>query len=35
VTFGRVAHFGTWLRLAGELRPDDALQVILYLVLNE
>ncbi len=35
VTFGRVSHFGGWLRLAGELRPRDALKVIVYLVLKE
>ncbi|HET7265679.1 MAG TPA: hypothetical protein VFL28_13525 [bacterium] len=35
VTFGRVSHFGGWLRLAGELGPGEALTVIVYLVLKE
>jgi len=35
VTFGRVRHFGGWLRLAGELRQGEAVTVIVYLVLKE
>lgn len=34
VTFGRVSHFGGWLRIAGELPPGAALTVIVYLVLK-
>ncbi len=35
VTFGRVARFGGWLRLAGELGPGEAVTVIVYLALKE
>jgi len=35
VSFGRVSHFGGWLRLAGELRDETALTVLVYLVLKE
>ncbi|MBZ0299265.1 MAG: hypothetical protein K8J31_05985 [Anaerolineae bacterium] len=34
VTFGRVSHFGGWLRLVGEMPPGAALTVIVYLVLK-
>lgn len=34
LTFGRVAHFGGWLRLVGELPPGAELKVICYLVLK-
>ena len=34
LTFGRVAHFGGWLRLAGELPPDAQLKVIVSLALK-
>jgi len=34
VTFGRVRHFGGWLRLAGELPDGIAMRVIVYLVLK-
>ena len=35
VTFGRVSHFGTYLRLAGSLREGTALRVIVYVALKE
>jgi len=35
VSFGRVRHFGGWLRLAGELRQGETVTVIVYLVLKE
>ena len=35
VTFGRVSHFGGWLRLVGELREETALTVLVYLALKE
>ncbi len=35
VTFGRVRHFGTYLRLAGELPEGAEMKVIVYLVLKE
>lgn len=35
VTFGRVSHFGGWLRLVGKLPDDAKLTVIVYLVLKE
>ena len=35
VSFCRVAHFGSWLRLAGELPPDTSMRVIVYLTLKE
>ena len=35
VTFGRVKHFGTHLRLAGELPEGAEMKVIVYLVLKE
>jgi hypothetical protein len=34
-TFGRVSHFGGWLRLVGKLPDGAALTVIVYLVLKE
>jgi len=34
LTFGRVSHFGGWLRLAGELPPGASMKVIVYLVLK-
>lgn len=34
VTFGRVSHFGGWLRLAGEVPPEAEVKVIAYLVLK-
>ena len=33
-TFGRVRHFGGWLRLAGRVPPGEQITVIVYLVLN-
>jgi hypothetical protein len=33
-TFCRVAHFGGWLRLAGEIPPGEQIKVIVYLVLK-
>ena len=33
-TFGRVCHFGGWLRLAGRVPPGEQIQVIVYLVLK-
>ncbi len=35
LSFCRVEHFGSWLRLAGELPPDTFMRVIVYLVLKE
>lgn len=35
VTFGRVKHFGGWLRLWGELPAGSSVKVIVYLVLKE
>jgi hypothetical protein len=35
VTFGKVAHFGGWLRIVGEIPPGAALTVITYLALKE
>jgi len=35
VTFGRVSHFGGWLRLVGALSEGTALTVLVYLVLKE
>lgn len=35
LTFCRVAHFGGWLRLVGELPSGARLKVIAYLVLKE
>ena len=35
VTFVRVGHFGTYLRLAGELPEGAEMKVIVYLVLKE
>ena len=35
VTFGRVRHFGTYLRLAGELPAGVEAKVMVYLVLKE
>ena len=35
VTFGRVCHFGGWLRLVGELPAGARAKVIVYLVLKE
>jgi len=34
VTFGRVTHFGGWLRIVGELPAGGAITVIVYLVLK-
>ena len=34
-TFGRVCHFGGWLRLAGRVPPGEQIKVIVYLVLKE
>ena len=33
-TFGRVGHFGGWLRLAGQVPPGAQVKVIVYLVLK-
>ncbi len=35
LTFGRVTHFGGWLRLVGKLPDTAQLTVIVYLVLKE
>lgn len=35
VTFGRVTHFGGWLRIVGSLPDTAALTVIVYLALKE
>jgi hypothetical protein len=35
VAFGRVAHFGGWLRIVGQIPPGAAVTVITYLVLKE
>lgn len=35
VTFCRVAHFGGWLRLVGELPAGSAIKVIAYVALKE
>ena len=35
VSFARVGHFGTYLRLAGELPEGVEVKVIVYLVLKE
>ena len=35
VTFGKVAHFGGWLRIAGELPEGAELKVIVALSLKE
>jgi hypothetical protein len=35
VTYCRIAHFGGWLRLAGDLPSDASLKVIVYLSLKE
>jgi hypothetical protein len=35
LTFGRVSHFGGWLRLVGKLPDTVQLTVIVYLVLKE
>ncbi len=35
LTFARVAHFGGWLRLVGNLPDGAQLKVIVYLVLKE
>lgn len=34
VTFGRVGHFGGWLRIVGEVPDGVAMTVIAYLVLK-
>ena len=34
-TFGRVSHFGGWLRLAGRVPPGEQIKVIVYLALKE
>ena len=33
-TFGRVSHFGGWLRIVGEVPPGAQLKVIVYLALK-
>ena len=35
VTFGRVSHFGGWLRLVGKLPDGAQVTVIVYLTLKE
>ncbi len=35
LTFGRVTHFGGWLRMVGNLPDSARLKVIVYLVLKE
>jgi hypothetical protein len=35
LTFAKVAHFGGWLRLVGNIPDSAALKVIAYLVLKE
>ena len=35
MTHSRVSHFGSWLRLVGELPAGVAVKVIVYLVLKE
>jgi hypothetical protein len=35
LTFGRVRHFGGWLRLRGELPVGSQVNLIVYLVLKE
>jgi hypothetical protein len=35
LTFGRVRHFGGWLRLSGELPTGSQVNLIVYLVLKE
>lgn len=35
VSFGRVNHFGGWLRIVGEIPPGANITVITYLVLKE
>jgi hypothetical protein len=35
LTFGRVTHFGGWLRLVGKLPDSARLKVIVYLALKE
>jgi hypothetical protein len=35
VTFVRVKHFGGWLRLQGEIPPEAALKVLIYINLKE
>lgn len=34
LTFGRVAHFGGWLRLSGEIPAEAQVTVIVYIVLK-
>lgn len=34
VTFGRVSHFGGWLRIAGDVPDGAAVTVIVYLALK-
>jgi hypothetical protein len=34
ITFGRVRHFGTWLRMVGDLPAEARLTVIVYLTLK-
>jgi hypothetical protein len=34
ITFGRVSHFGGWLRLAGQVPSGEQIKVIAYLVLK-
>ena len=35
LTMARVAHFGNWLRLAGELPPGESCTVMVYFVLKD
>jgi hypothetical protein len=35
VTFGRVCHFGGWLRVVGDMPPRAKLKSIVYLALKE
>src|SRR4051794_5718598 len=34
VTFGRVSHFGGWLRLVGDVPSGGSVKVLVYLVLK-
>ncbi len=34
LTFGRVSHFGGWLRIVGTVPPDAEITVMVYLVLK-
>ena len=35
VTFGKVSHFGGWLRIAGALAPGESMRVLVSLALKE